>query len=208
MVSNEIRVKIVDKYAQKLINSEYSLDHTREFIVGGLKGYERLLSLSKDLNNPKWKPLHMAASWNSRNRRIAKQRSKTNWYKGKEEVEPPTTSSTGGGGDHPSQKADKVPRKTTPEKSSLKAGKGRKKRGEKRDNITLGGLRKVEKTAKRKEKQRINKKLGDLQFQTMKKQQERRKRGPPPPTRSVMFIDNTARGILVKRMQNVEIYLG
>ena len=97
-------------------------------IVGGLKGYERLLSLSKDLNNPKWKPLHMAASWNSRNRRIAKQRSKTNWYKGKEEVEPPTTSSTGGGGDHPSQKADEVPRKRTPEKSSLKDGKSRKKR--------------------------------------------------------------------------------
>ena len=79
MVSNEVRVGIIDKYAQKLINSEYSLEHTREFIVGGLKGYERLLSLSKDVNNPKWKPLHMAAGWNSRNRRVAKQRAKTNW---------------------------------------------------------------------------------------------------------------------------------
>ena len=35
----------------------------------------------------------MAAGWNARNRRIAKQRSKTSWYKGKAEVEPPPTSS-------------------------------------------------------------------------------------------------------------------
>ena len=51
----------------------------------------RLLSLSKDLNNPRWKPLHMARGWNSRNRRLAKQRSKNNWYKGKTEVEPPSS---------------------------------------------------------------------------------------------------------------------
>ena len=43
-------------YAQKLINSEYSLEETRDIIVGGLKGYERLLSLSKDTGNPRWKP--------------------------------------------------------------------------------------------------------------------------------------------------------
>ena len=51
---------------------------------------ERLLSLSKDVNNPKWKPLNMSAGLNSRNRRVAKQRTKNNWYKGKTEVEPPT----------------------------------------------------------------------------------------------------------------------
>ena len=72
----------------------------------------------------------------------------------------------------------------------------------------MGGLRKVEKAAKRKEKHKLNKRLGDLEFSTMKKHQERRKKGPPPPTRSVMFNDNTTGGILVKRMQNVEIYLG
>ena len=32
-----------------------------------------------------------AAGWNSRNRRVAKQRSKTSWYKGKPEVEPPSS---------------------------------------------------------------------------------------------------------------------
>ena len=40
--------------------------------MGGLKGYERLLSLSKDRINPKWKPLHMTARWDGNNRRIAK----------------------------------------------------------------------------------------------------------------------------------------
>ena len=80
MVSNDKRVEIVDRYAEKLMNSEYPLDQTRNIIVGGLKGYEKLLSLSKDITNPKWKPVHMAAGWNARNRRVAKQRSKTSFH--------------------------------------------------------------------------------------------------------------------------------
>ena len=60
MVSNEKRVEIVGRYAEKLMNTEY-------------------LSLSMDTKNPKWKPLHMAAGWNTRNTRIAKQRSKAFW---------------------------------------------------------------------------------------------------------------------------------
>ena len=64
--------------------------------LSGLKGYERLLSLSRDRSNPKWKPLHMSASWNGKNRRIAKQLSKTNWYKGKTLVEPPASNHQAG----------------------------------------------------------------------------------------------------------------
>ena len=82
-------VRVVDSYAQKLINSEYSVEETREVITGGLKGYERLLSLSRDTGNPRWKPLHMAGKFNSRNRRMAKLKSKCNWYKGRQEVGPP-----------------------------------------------------------------------------------------------------------------------
>ena len=85
------RLEIVDKYAQKMVNSEYSVEMTRQTIVGGLKGYERLLSLSKDHQNPRWKPLHLAAKWNSRNRRISKQLSNTNWYKEKTEVDSPVS---------------------------------------------------------------------------------------------------------------------
>ena len=87
LVEEKTRLGIVDEYAQKLINSEYGINNTRGFIIGGLKGYERLLSLSKDIGNPRWKPLHLAASWNAKSRRNAKKLSKTNWYKGKSEVD-------------------------------------------------------------------------------------------------------------------------
>ena len=65
-------IEIVDDYIQKLINSEYSVEESRKVIIGGLKGYEHLLSLSKDRSNPRWKQLHMAGSWNQKNRIMAK----------------------------------------------------------------------------------------------------------------------------------------
>ena len=48
-----------------------------------------LLRLPNIYHNPKWKPLHMAGSWNQKNRRMAKLRSKSNWFKGKEEIPGP-----------------------------------------------------------------------------------------------------------------------
>ena len=45
-VKDTKRVEIVDDYAQKMINSEYTIEETRNVIMAGLKGYERLLSLS------------------------------------------------------------------------------------------------------------------------------------------------------------------
>ena len=64
MIDMKERVAVIDKYAVKLMNSKYTLEQTRNIIIGGLKGYERLLSLSLDTSNPKWKPLHMSAGWN------------------------------------------------------------------------------------------------------------------------------------------------
>ena len=89
LVKMEKRIEVVDTYVQKMINSEYSVEEAREVAIGGLKGYERLLSLSKDKENIRWKPLHMAGNWNGRNRRMAKLRARDNWYKGKQEVDPP-----------------------------------------------------------------------------------------------------------------------
>ena len=48
--------------------------------------------------------------------------------------------------------------------------------------------------------QKLNKKLGRRENDS----KVRKKKGPPPPTISVCFIDNTAEGRLVKRMQRVE----
>ena len=87
----DTRIRIVDEYAQKLVNSEYTVKEAREIIIGGLKGYERLLSLSKDKENPRWKPLHVAGKWNSANRRMAKLKAKNNWFKGKQVVDHPET---------------------------------------------------------------------------------------------------------------------
>ena len=53
MVEMSKRLEIVDKYARKLINNEYYIEYTRSVIVGGLKGYKRLLSLRRDMKNPK-----------------------------------------------------------------------------------------------------------------------------------------------------------
>ena len=82
-------------------------------------------------------------------------------------------------------------------------GKAKKRRGIKRENITLGGLKRIEKATKRKEKQKVNKKMGSLGLPTSKK--SRRK---PPVTIGVCFLDNTAGGILVKRMQEGESTIG
>ena len=50
-------------------------------MVGGLKGYERKLKLSKDFTNPKWQPLHPPASFNIQARRKKKILEKNNWFK-------------------------------------------------------------------------------------------------------------------------------
>ena len=89
LVDVKKRVAIVDDYAQKLINSKYSMEETINVIIGELKGYERLLSLNNDISNPKWKPLHMAGNWNNWNRRMEKIRARDNWFEGKQEVDPP-----------------------------------------------------------------------------------------------------------------------
>ena len=205
MVSIEERVEIIDKYATKLMHSEYPLEEARNIIIGGLKGYERLLSLSKDTTNPKWKPLHMAAGWNARNRRRAKEMSKTDWYKGKTEVEPPPRSTSLQ--EDPTCMKDAVPeveepgRKTTP---SLKAGK--KKRGPGRVILTLGGKKKVEKALKRKMKSKMRKKISELNIPDGRI--GKKGAGPQAPVKSVLFVDNTAGGELAKRLQEAERDMG
>ena len=162
----------------------------------------------------------MSASFNSRNRRIAKSLVKTNWYKEKISVKPLKSSSPQGDanlahddtGDHASTgEADNKSYREGIEKGvrssqGLKAGnKKKKRRGTDRANLTLGGLKKMEKTAKRKLKRKLNKKLGSLEIPS---KQKNKRRGPPPPTKSVLFVDSTAGGILLKRFQEGEIDLG
>ena len=71
------------------------MDVIRVFIAGGLNGYKRFLSLSKNTTNPRWKPLHLSASWNKNNRITAKMGAKKNWFKGKSELKTTTFQPTG-----------------------------------------------------------------------------------------------------------------
>ena len=80
-LDDSIRLEVVDNYARKIINSGYGLNQTRNVMVGGLKGYERKLKLSKDVTNPKWQPLHPPASFNIQARRKKKILEKNNWFK-------------------------------------------------------------------------------------------------------------------------------
>ena len=66
----------------------------------------------------------------------------------------------------------------------------------------MGGLKKIEKARKRKERKRIRKKLGQHVVQVGWK--KRRQTGKLPPTRSVVFLDNTAGGELARRFQKAE----
>ena len=147
--------------------------------------------MSRDTKNPRWKPRHMPARWNAKNRRVAKMRSKNNLYNGKTEVEPPTSSSQG-------EVSSPQDQQEQDEEICQMDGSNRdgrrkpsKKRGPSRGTITLGGLKKVEKARKRRVKQRLRKKKGDMNIHEGGK---RRRKGPPPPTRSVMFVDNNAGG--------------
>ena len=77
----------MDDYAEKLVNSGYNLGYTRKVIVGGLTGYERKLSLSRNKDHPKWKPLHQGAKFNAEGRRRKKMMAKKNWFKKRKESE-------------------------------------------------------------------------------------------------------------------------
>jgi hypothetical protein len=91
-------VEAVERLGLKLISGARYMDDIRVWLHAVRLGWRMVngelrfsTKWSRDVNNPRWKPLHVAAGWNSRKRRVAKQRSKTSWYKGKADVEPPTS---------------------------------------------------------------------------------------------------------------------
>ena len=128
--------------------------------------------------------------------------SKTNWFKGRSEVEPPVSNPQGGKSedktpssqgsdiinssshtvDQPSNQQggsvdssgdieiDEAP-STNMEVSNHHGDQNwrnptKKKRGSNRKNITLGGIKKMEKASKRKERQRVNRMLGRMDLPT------------------------------------------
>ena len=83
LLPDRMRCEIVDDFCQKLCNSGYDRKQSRKIIVGGLTGYERRVTLSKDKTHKKWRPLHESATSTQGRRAKKKLLGKTSWFKGK-----------------------------------------------------------------------------------------------------------------------------
>ena len=126
LVDIKKRLEVIDNYTRKLINSEYDLEV-------GLKGYERMLSVSLDKDSPSWKPLHLPTSYKAKERRVVKMMAKTNWFKSREEQG--LERNRPSGIIHPSGRPNITPRgvkvmePTVEEAGSIEGGSWSKKRG-------------------------------------------------------------------------------
>ena len=75
---DKLRWKIIDDFAQKLLNSGYKLEQTRRIIVAGLKGYEKKLRESKI---PGGRKMHRTSKESSVSRAWRKLTGKTEWFR-------------------------------------------------------------------------------------------------------------------------------
>jgi hypothetical protein len=78
IVSQKDRDEVVDKYAQKLLNSGHKLEIVRKVIIAGLKYYERK---RERCAKPNSEPFHRSAEENGPARRLTKLIGKSSWFK-------------------------------------------------------------------------------------------------------------------------------
>jgi hypothetical protein len=79
------RIKVVDDYSQKLVNSGYGIKQVRRIILTGLKGYERILRESKKDGG---RNLHRSAKESSHERGKKKLLGKSEWFRKKGKSQP------------------------------------------------------------------------------------------------------------------------
>ena len=73
------RVLVLDKFSQKMANSDHSLEVVRRSMVSGLKGYLRKVARCEK----EGKPFHRTAAASSRTRKLKKLTAKQSWFKTK-----------------------------------------------------------------------------------------------------------------------------
>ena len=76
-LGNKERVRVVDVYTQKLINSGYGVEQIRRNVINGIKGYERKLKESKEGG----RRLHRTSAESSGKRAKKKLMDKTEWFR-------------------------------------------------------------------------------------------------------------------------------
>ena len=88
-VNMKERIAHLDKFAQKLINSGYSMEQAKNITVAGLKGYQKAL----DKATKEGRSIHISAAEGAASRNQKKLLSKTQWFKEKSD---PTNGEEGG----------------------------------------------------------------------------------------------------------------
>ena len=76
-VSPETRRKVIDDFAQKMVNSGHSIEESRRNILSGLKGWRTKVNRAEKQG----RPLHRSAKESAAGRRIKKLTGKANWFK-------------------------------------------------------------------------------------------------------------------------------
>ena len=79
----EERTRVLDNFSQNMTNSGWSTEKTRDIIIAGLKGYEKMVALDKLPLEGGHKPLHESAAYSSGARARKKLTQKSTWFKDK-----------------------------------------------------------------------------------------------------------------------------
>ena len=106
MISDSTRCQILDRFAQKMMNSGYGLKQIRRVILGGIKGYEKMVKKSKEGG----RSLHRSSGESSTARARKKLTEKSEWFRKSDQTDQESTE----------EEVDKSLDKW------LKAGKGKK----------------------------------------------------------------------------------
>ena len=92
------------------------------------------------------------------------------------------------------------------DKKVTKVARKWKKKSPNRQTVTLGGVKRQEKSQRRRTKRQMNRDLGKAGIQAKRKSRADKVMMEPPV--SVLFVDNTKNGILAKMLQKEEKRLG
>ena len=187
-VPDSIRREIVDMYAQKLLNSGYTILATRRIIVAGLKGYEKKVMNSKKVGGKK---LLRTAKESFQTRTQKKLLERTEWFKDdekKREREEELCYEN-----LPEEWKERKRRRTTSHEEENQPDPWRTPTSQEKDPLPEGWKKKRAATIQVRGQNSRTQKAGKI----TKAKEEKFK------TRSILFVIGSKRGILAKNLREV-----
>ena len=76
-MDNKERIKVLDIFSQKLVNSGHNIKTIRNILVGGIKGYKRKVARCQ----ARGEPVHRSAGQSAGSRRSKKLLAKSQWFR-------------------------------------------------------------------------------------------------------------------------------